>query len=334
MNQAITKETLIEHFAGRSTALQRTMIADWLQQPANQKQYIAWLDEWERQHLQYVADEETALSRLTDRIDAWEQVQQPALIEDKPVRIVPLPAFRRWLAAAAVTLCVLAGLYAARIQLMYQTIETAYGETRQLTLPDGSQVTLNAHSMLRMPRFGFGNKTRAVWLTGEGAFSIRHTPAHQRFIVYTNRGVEVVVLGTEFNVYDRPGGTKVVLSKGAIQLNYTAPTKPVHQLRLNPGDAVSVDPTGLLTQSHTAQPTASTAWRDNRFIFKSTTVREITDLRRDTYNLQVELKDQALGGRTVTGSFQARNGDEFLQVVAQLLEINYKQKDNTVTFFE
>ncbi|RYF46971.1 MAG: DUF4974 domain-containing protein, partial [Cytophagaceae bacterium] len=219
-------------------------------------------------------------------------------------------------------------------QLRYQTIETAFGETRRLTLSDGSQVTLNAHSTLRIPRFGFGNKTRTVWLTGEGAFSISHTPTHQRFIVNTDRGVDVVVLGTEFNVYTRPTGTKVVLSKGAIQLNYTRPARPKYQLRLKPGDVVNVDSSGLLTQNHTDEPDISSAWSDHRFVFNRTTVREITNLLRDTYNLRVILKSQELASRTITGSFKANNADEFLQVVTGLLEINYKQHDNTVTFFD
>lgn len=328
------KEMLFEHFAGRSTVLQRTMISDWLQAPANQTQYVAWLDEWEQQHLQYLADEDVALRRLTDRIDSWEQQQHPAQPDDNQMHIRPLLANPRWLVAATVFLCVLMGLYAGRKTLLYQTLETAYGETRQVTLSDGSNVTLNAHSTLRVPRFGFGQNTRTVWLTGEAAFSIQHTPTHQQFIVHTNRGVEVVVLGTEFNVYDRPAGTKVVLSEGAIQLNYTSPAESVRQLRLKPGDAVRVDPSGQLTQSHTTHPELSTAWQDHRFVFTSTSVREIATLLRDTYNLQVVLKNQELADRTVTGSFQARNADEFLQVVAELLEINYKQKDNTVTFFE
>lgn len=333
MSQTITKEMLAEHFAGRSTALQRTMIADWLQQPAHQRQYIAWLDEWERQHPQYLADDNAALNRLLDRIDAWEQ-RQPEPMETRVVRLHPLAGYTRWLVAAMIALCLLTGLYAGKQYLLYQTIETAFGETRRLTLPDGSRVTLNAHSTLRLPRFGFGEKTRAVFLTGEAAFSIQHTPTHQRFVVHTNRGIDVVVLGTEFNVYNRPTGTRVVLSKGAIQLSYAQASKVVRQFRLKPGDLVTVDPSGQLTKSHTEQPDISTAWCDNRFVFNSTTVREIADLLRDTYDLRVVLKSQDLGKRTVSGSFEARNADEFLQVVAGLLEINYKQHGNTVTFFD
>ncbi|GAB3898908.1 FecR family protein [Spirosoma agri] len=332
MNQAITKELLAEHFAGRSTALQRTMIAEWLQQPASQEQYVVWLDEWERHHLQYLADDDRAFHRLMSRIDSLEQ--QPTSTITVQVRVRPLPVSTRWLVAAAVVFCLSLGLYAGRGLVLYRTVETAFGETRRLTLSDGSRVTLNAHSTLRIPRFGFGTKTRTVWLTGEAAFSISHTPTHQRFIVNTNRGVDVVVLGTEFNVYDRPAGTKVVLSKGAIQLTYTRPAKPVYQLRLKPGDVVNVDPSGQLTQNHTDEPDVSTAWRDHRFVFNRTSVREITDLLRDTYNLRVELKSQELASRTITGSFQADNADEFLRVVTGLLEINYKQHDNTVTFFD
>ncbi|GAB3956164.1 hypothetical protein GCM10028805_45160 [Spirosoma harenae] len=328
------KDTLFEHFAGRSSALQRTMIADWLQEPAHQTQYVAWLDEWEQLHLQYLADDETAFQKLTQQIDRWEEQTHPSQTETEMGRIRVMPIQPRWLVAAAVLLCLLGGLFVGRGYWWYKTIETAYGETRQLTLPDGSQVTLNAHSTLRLPRFGFGNQTRAVWLTGEAAFSIQHTPSNQRFVVHTNRGVDVVVLGTEFDVSDRPSGTNVVLSKGAIQLNYAENDKITRQLRLKPGDAVRVDPAGKLIQSYVDQPETSTAWREHRFVFKSTSFREIAELLCDTYDLRVELKSQELANRTVTGSFEAHNADEFLQVVAELLEINYKQKDNTVTFFE
>ncbi|GAB3695239.1 FecR family protein [Spirosoma flavus] len=334
MQPTSIKDTLFEHFAGRSTVLQRTMIADWLREPANRTQYVAWLDEWEQQHLQYLADEDTAFQRLNSRIDTWEEAHHYVAENERSTVVRPLVSHFRWLVAAAILLCLLGGLYASQTYWLYRTIETAYGETRPVTLSDGSQVTLNAHSTLRVPRFGFGEKTRTVWLTGEAAFTVQHTLTNQRFVVHTNRGVDVVVLGTEFNVSDRPGGTKVVLSKGAIQLNYTGKTKAVRQLRLKPGDAVSVDSAGLLRQSHTTQPEISTAWREHRFVFNHTTVREIAELLRDTYNLRVVLKNKDLASRTVTGSFEARNADEFLQVVAELLEINYKQKENTVTFFE
>lgn len=334
MNKVTMKEMLFEHFSGRSTALQRTMITEWLQDASNRLQYVAWLDEWERQHLQYLAEEDTALNQLTNRINGWEKQQHPELTEENEVPIHKVFHFPRWLVAASIALCLLSGLYIVRDQLFYKTIDTAFGETRRLTLPDGSLVTLNANSSLRLPRFGFGNQSRTVWLTGEAAFSVRHTPTHQRFIVHTHRGVDIEVLGTEFNVADRPGGTKVVLSKGAIQLNYADARKAVRQLRLKPGDEVNVDLRGKLTQSHTNQPEVSFAWQDHRFVFNSTTVHEIVELLRDNYNLRVVLKNSEIGSRTVTGSFQAHNADEFLQVVAELLEINYRQKDDTVTFFE
>ncbi len=321
--------------AGAQPPLQRTMIAEWLQQPANQLTYMTWLDEWERQHLQYLADEDTAFAQLSARIKDLEQ--QSATAETPPVPIIRRLGFfgpSRWLIAASVTLMLGAGAYLMRNQLLFKEIETAYGETRRFTLPDGSEVTLNAHSSLRLPRFGFGDKSRTVWLTGEAAFTVRHTATNQRFIVHTNRGLDVEVLGTEFNVYDRPGGTKVVLSKGAIQLSYRNAAKTVHQLRLKPGDAVSLNTAGKLEQSRLPEPAVSTAWREHRFVFKSTSVSEIAELLRDNYNLEVVLKNPDLASRTVSGSFQADDADEFLQVVAELLEINYRQKENTVTFFE
>ena len=98
--------------------------------------------------------------------------------------------------------------------------KTAFGETRTVTLTDGSQVTLNANSSLRVPRFGFGKRTRDVTLLGEADFSIKHLPDDQRFVVQTDKNFEVVVLGTEFLVNTREKGTKVVLNKGKVRLLY------------------------------------------------------------------------------------------------------------------
>ena len=116
--------------------------------------------------------------------------------------------------------------------------------------------------------------------------------------------------------------------------NVPSDKKAVRGLRLKPGDAVNVDAKGNLTQMRIDEPEVSSAWKEHRFNFNSTPVWEIVELLHDNYNLRVVLKNQEIGERTVTGSFQADNSDEFLQVVAELLEINYKQKDSTVTFFE
>lgn len=333
MNSPVTKQLLFEHFAGRLTALQRGRLEEWLREPANRELYYEWLEEWERLNLQYAADHEPALHQSLQQIDQWQHQQHCA---DTPSFTIRRSPFRgRWLAiAATIVLCLTAGLYVSRSYWLYRTIETAYGEIRLVTLPDGSKVTLNAHSSLQLLRFGFGSQSRKVLLVGEATFSVKHTPTHQRFVVKTPNDVEVVVLGTEFNVFARSRGTQVVLNKGKIQLQYKSAQQPPRQLLMRPGDLVTLDARGKLAVRHDARPEVITAWQQHRFVFSQTAMTEIIALAQENYNLTVQLKDSQLADRTVSGTFQADNADEFLQVIAELLEINYSRKENTVTFFD
>lgn len=332
MEYSITKQILFEHFSGRLTALQRNRVEAWLREPANWERYYEWLEEWEHLNLQYIADKDTAFRQSIEQIEQWEQEQASPPKKIFTVRRYSFGTYRL-LIAASVCLFLLVGGYLSRSYWLNHTIATAYGEIRQVTLPDGSVVMLNTHSSVTFPRFGFGERTRTVALTGEASFSVRHTKTNQRFVVHTQKGLDIVVLGTEFNVYARSGDMKVVLKKGAIRLDVQSTAKTSRSLLMHPGDLVSVNKAGKLAIRHKIRPEALTAWQDHRFIFSQTSMAEIMTLMKENYNLTVTLKDSQLAERTVSGTFQARTADEFLQVIAQLLEVNYNRQENRVTFF-
>lgn len=63
-------------------------------------------------------------------------------------------------------------------QLSYST---GYGETAQLLLPDGSEVSLNGHSSLHYPASWRNTADREVWLEGEAFFKITKKENHQKF---------------------------------------------------------------------------------------------------------------------------------------------------------
>lgn len=331
MDQSITKHTLFEHFAGRLSPLQRPLLEEWLREPSHRERYYEALEEWERLNAQYLADDESALADSLAQIDDWEKAHVAQEIPRPALNRFRFPV--RWAATLAGVLLVMLGLYLGRSYLLNRTLTTTYGEIRRETLPDGSIVTLNANSSLLVPRFGFGDQTREVFLTGEAAFSVKHLPNHQRFVVRTANNFDVVVLGTEFSVYARPRGSRVVLNRGKVQLAYHPGTQ-TRQLTMKPGDLVSLDRRGRVAVQRMAQPETQSAWQDHRFLFQETSIQEIASLLAETYGLSVSLKSPELANRTVSGTFQAANADEFLQVIAELLEVNYHREGNSVTFFD
>jgi transmembrane sensor len=79
----------------------------------------------------------------------------------------------------------------------YITVVVPKGQTREVVLPDGSTVWLNAASTLKYPK-KFGKKRTVYLLDGEGFFDVVHDE-HVPFVVDAS-GIMTNVLGTSFVV--------------------------------------------------------------------------------------------------------------------------------------
>ena len=122
--------------------------------------------------------------------------------------------YRGWRVAASVAVLLLGATlwWVLSRRPAEVTYTTAYGETLDVELPDGSRATLNANSELVYWEATEPKPTREVELSGEAFFDIVHqtTTRAVPFIVRTP-DLHVRVLGTEFNVNTRRGRTQVVL---------------------------------------------------------------------------------------------------------------------------
>jgi ferric-dicitrate binding protein FerR (iron transport regulator) len=328
MNVEISKEFIFNYLSGKTSALQKQMVDEWIKKPANEEQFYKWLVEYEYQHPQYMVRLQDAIDRFHTKADRYDANPDFILSADTP----SLPVqknLRRWLIAACLTLGVLIGGRVFKDDLVYKTYSTAFGETKSLQLNDLTKVTLNANSSLRVPRFGFGSATREVYLNGEANFAVTHTPQHQKFVVKTEKGFEVIVLGTEFTVYSRRQNAKVVLNKGKVQLRYRE-GKAQKQVLMKPGDLITLDQKNHLRQEVIAQPEKYAAWKDHRFVFEDTSLEEFSKIMEENYGVRVIIGDKALAKRTLVGSFRAENANELLNIVSEIFDINIVKTGDTV----
>ncbi|GAB3691483.1 FecR family protein [Spirosoma flavus] len=333
MNESINKQRLFDYFAGKATTLEKQQIDEWCRDPTNEEQFYNWLDEWEQSHLQYTANQPVALEKYHTFLVADQANNQFIAADSGKTSERSRSLLNRlpwWGWAVAASLLITLGLVGFQEQVLNQTYTTAYGETQSLTLADGSKVVLNANSSIRVPRFGFGSHRRDVYLTGEANFSVMHTPDDQQFVVHTTKGVNVVVLGTEFTVFTRPRETKVVLAKGKVLVNYPTATQQIGQLMLKPGDLVTLDGRGRLKRSTTRQPGDFAAWQRNQFVFDHTTLRDVGQLLTENYGIHVQINGDTLSRQTLTGSFHAENADELLQAISEILGINVVRHNDQV----
>ena len=220
---------------------------------------------------------------------------------------------------------------------------TLAGEQRQVTLPDGSLVLLNGNSTLTLAATWQPGQAREVWLVGEGYFRVQHTaPArvqtvagaapNVKFTVHAGP-LDVAVLGTQFNVFNRVGKTRVVLTTGQIQLSHRL-NGQVEQLVLAPGELVEYSaaaPRAPLAK-RPAQGALYTAWASGQLDFDNTPVPEIMALLQDTYGLRITLANPALARQKLSGSVPTADLDVLLRSVGKSMDAKVRRQGQQVWF--
>lgn len=332
MKSELSKDIIFNYFAGNTTALQKKLIETWLESPDNRERYFEYLEEWEMSQPQLFPDDALAFEKVQQRIlhayETDEDEEGGFLVAEKKGSS-GLVALLKW--AAIVTVALGIGLYSAKDFVLFESYKTANGELKDIVLSDGSHITLNANSLLRVPRWGFGNVTREVFLEGEAEFNVTHTADNKQFVVHNSDESEILVLGTEFVVYTRKKSTRVVLNKGKVQLLSAAEQKPVTMI---PGDQVTIYQNGKmeLEKLTTTELQLQSVWKEHRMVFDHTQLIQVAAKLNEIYGVEVEIKDQEMAERELTGSFKAENVHEILDVLSEMLDIEISNQENKVYF--
>ena len=201
-----------------------------------------------------------------------------------------------YLAASLAALALGAAFWFYGAQRPTHTYQTAYGETQQVVLPDGSQVALSANSSLK---YQHNEARREVWLQGEGFFEVVHTSDDQSFIVHT-RGPEVEVLGTAFYVNNREKQVQVVLNSGRVRVH-----NELQEVRMVPGELVAYQEETRRLTKRTTNPELHSAWKDNQLVFDNTPLGEIAQLLEDRYGYEIVFEHALAKKEAFTGTFPA-----------------------------
>ena len=163
----------------------------------------------------------------------------------------------------------------------YNLLTTPKGGQYELILPDGSKVWLNAASSLRYP-VRFTGKERVVELKGEAYFEIAKN-AHMPFRVSVDPGLQVEVLGTNFNVkaYAEEPFINTTLLQGSVKVHVKGQAVLVH-----PGERASLGGDGTL-KAEAADTEEAVAWKNGLFRFNEATIEDIMRQLSRWYDVEV-----------------------------------------------
>ncbi|MCE6992515.1 FecR domain-containing protein [Dyadobacter sp. CY323] len=325
MEKPVTKRLLFDFFSEKSTAMQRKLIEEWLEDAANQELYYKYLDEWESENPQFFPDLDRAMRSYQVQLTGAAGGRASTGVTVKMQRI---PLFRRkiWRQMLAAACVVIATCFLFRKELMYQSLNSASGHSASYQLSDGTTVLLNANSTLLVPRFGFGSGSREVELQGEADFNVTHTGSNNRFIVNMGDHYRIEVLGTQFVAYSRREEKRVFLSRGKVKLRLPQGK----QVYMKPGNLFTSGSNGSFDMSVPAKPQKYTAWKEQLFYFDNSTLSEVARQMKERFDVDVRIPDTVLAERRIGGIYRAEHPDDLFSILSELLLIEVIQNQDHV----
>ncbi|WP_298544676.1 FecR domain-containing protein [uncultured Aquimarina sp.] len=221
---------------------------------------------------------------------------------------------RPWWYAAAAAILVLFGL--RTVFFSSTELHTEIAETKTLTLPDNSLVTLNADSSIKYNKKSF-TENRSIHLKGEAFFDVAKGSS---FIVKTKNG-DVTVLGTQFNVYSRNKLMEVDCFEGKVQVTNSQQT-----VILTPGKGVKSTIEGTLEPEEVNE--SKPGWMSGKSTFSQVTLQRLIGELERQYDIQITTNPNVDLNRVFSGFFVHNDLDKALQTCFDPMNISYIFKNS------
>jgi len=291
----------------------------------------------------------TGLEELWYRIKKSDETGSPVQ------RNITSSFYWKWVSAAAVLIAILtSGLIYGRHSLsadfftktILRHIVVPYGETKELTLPDGTKVKLNAGSRFTYPET-FSKANREVDLKGEGFFEVTKNP-QKPFLVHTS-SLTIKVLGTIFNLKAYPDDKNIetTLLRGKVQVELKA--LPEKNIILLPNEKLTVtndllDQQSTYTHKGSVKPAyhikklpvnsvdmiKETAWLSNRIVFTNENFEEVAKQIERKYNVQLIFEDPVLKNEQLSGVLEKESLENALSIMKMTAPFNFKIEGRVV----
>lgn len=183
---------------------------------------------------------------------------------------------------------------------------TGVGEHRRVLLPDGSRVTLDTDTRLRV---GYSGRERRLELErGRAYFEVAREV--RPFSVDTGHGL-VRALGTAFEIYRRDDAVDVALLEGKVLLVADDDTR----MQMSAGQMTRLAHSTRAMTVASLQDSAVPAWLTGRLVFEDAPLQDVASEFNRYSGRKIVLADPALQGIRVTGVFRSDRMQAFISAL-------------------
>lgn len=236
----------------------------------------------------------------------------------------------RWIAAAASILIVvfasvwLTDTFSSR---GYSTYSTSIGVTAAVPLPDGSKVTLNTGSEIRV---AVTETERHVDLEQGEAFFEVFPDATRPFVVRAG-DKRFVAVGTKFSVRRDHDDVRLIVTEGKVRIEPARAGSPAPSAQVSAGSVARAVDGNVAVQTRTLPEAEELlSWRSGYLVFHETPLADaVAEFNR--YNKRrIVIEDPHVAGMTISGNFRATNVDSFTRLLEGGFPISVERQDDRI----
>lgn len=309
------EQQIVKYLSGEASCEEIILISDWLKENTeNELLFREICAYW---------NAEVSLTTEINYHESWDLLISKISVQEEPVAVKKISL--NWLYTSVAAAILIIGMLWIwdRFQVVTPVNSYTYlsGQSvSELSLPDGTKVSLNRNSVLKYDN-SFGGDLRNVSLEGEAFFEVKKDVT-KPFIIDLN-GAKITVLGTSFNVKNRSAENEVsaTLLTGKIKFNTNDQT-----VLLKPNDQLVFNKTSKKINIKTPDISTIVAWKDNLIKYNSLPFHKAIKLLEEQYTVQIQIADRELGNTLTTGAFdKGLNLDQILDLMKNSMGFQWEK---------
>jgi len=233
---------------------------------------------------------------------------------------------RRALAAGLVALIALplGVLYNSSTQPPEQQFETGRGEQRVIVLADGSRISLDAMTRVKVV---YGHDERRITLiSGRANFDVARDLARPMNVHAGPR--TVTAFGTVFTVEREPHDVVVTLLEGRVGV--TSGNRARALIELQPRQQLRIADSGAISMRGGLDPVLAMAWREGKLIFDDELLADVVATMNNYVTTPIVAEGRARELR-VSGVFKAGDTPAFVEAMESLFPVVALRHSHAIT---
>lgn len=204
---------------------------------------------------------------------------------------------------------------------------TAIGSIKAVPMKDGSTITLNTDTNIRVAMSG--TERRVDLDKGEAFFEVAKD-LNRPFVVHIGEE-RVIAVGTKFSVRREADHVRVLVTEGRVRVERAEAHQQTAAALVSKGSVALAGAAGVLVQEEgLPEVEERLSWRQGFVVFHDTCLSDaVAELNR--YNeRQIVIVDLALGSMRIGGHFRSNNAEGFVRLLADAFSIRVEEQNRRI----